>query len=352
MKKNRILMLLLSFALIIGTFAGCGTSASKNKVSADDKKAGKRSIVCTSYPQYDWVKQVLGDKIKDYDVTLLIGEGVDLHSYQPSASDVAKISTADIFIYVGGESDGWVTKALKSAVNKKMQVINMLDVLGDRVKEEEVVDGMQHSEHHHDDGDDGEKHEDEYKGHDHSEKTAGVEYDEHVWLSLKNAKLLVKEIEKDLEVVDSKNKDTFKQNANSYIEKLNKLDGEYTKAVENGNKKTVVFGDRFPFRYLVNDYNIKYYAAFVGCSAETEASFKTISFLANKVDEENLNTILVIENSDEKIAKTIKNNTKSKDQKILVMDSLQSITNDELKGDYSYLKAMENNLKTLKEALQ
>ncbi len=240
-----------------------------------------------------------------------------------------------MFIYVGGESDEWVDDALKEATNKDMIVINLLDVLGDSVKEEEVKEGMQADEEEADDEDEEEP-----------------EYDEHVWLSLKNAKVLCGKITDELCTLDSENADTYKNNLKAYDEKLDKLDGEFKSLTDGAKNKTLIFGDRFPFRYFVDDYGLDYFAAFVGCSAETEASFETIVFLANKVDELNSGTIFTIENSDKKIAETIKSNTKSKKQNIAELNSLQSVTNEQIDSGTTYLSAMQDNYTVLKEALQ
>ena len=178
------------------------------------------------------------------------------------------------------------------------------------------------------------------------------EYDEHVWLSLKNAKVLCKAIADNLSEIDSEHKAVYDANVSSYIGKLDELDAQYKSAVESFSKKTILFGDRFPFRYLVDDYGLNYYAAFVGCSAESEASFETISFLSKKTDELGLKSILTIEKSDKKIAKTIISNTRNKNQKTLEMDSLQSTTSKDAANGTTYLSVMQNNLNVLKEALQ
>ena len=187
---------------------------------------------------------------------------------------------------------------------------------------------------------------DELMGHEHEE-----EKDEHVWLSLKNAETLCGAIADALAQIDPDNKDTYAANAAAYIQKLSALDGEYQKAVDAASTKTVLFGDRFPFRYLVDDYGLSYYAVFVGCSAETEASFETISFLAKKVDELKLPCVLTIEGAQHKIAETIVQNTAEKNQKVLTMDSMQSTTSKDVANGVTYLSIMENNLSVLKEAL-
>lgn len=285
----------------------------------------------------------LGDKVKNVEVTMLLDNGVDLHSYQPTINYIAKISDCDMFIYVGGESDGWVNDALKNAKNDKMKVINLLEVLGDSVKTEELIEGMQEEEHdHHHDNEEitEEKHEHE------------EEKDEHVWLSLKNAKILCKVIADNLSEIDPENKDIYSANVSVYIEKLSALDEEYKKMVNGSNRKIVLFGDRFPFRYLVDDYGLDYYAAFVGCSAETEASFETVAFLSKKTDELKLPCVLTIEGANHKIAETIIANTYSKNQKVLTMDSMQSTTSSDVKNGITYISVMEKNLDILREALK
>lgn len=335
MKKNRILVMALALALCMGLLCSCGNNSTNSDGNSSTSSGAKKySVVCTIFPEYDWVREVVGDKVDDFEITLLLDNGVDLHNYQPTAADMAKISNCDLFLYVGGESDGWVEDALAEATNKDMKVVNLLDSLGDSVKEEELVEGMQ--------GEEEEGAEDEEE----------PEYDEHVWLSLKNSQTLVKVIGDAIAKMDSKNADVYKNNADGYIAKLSALDRQYAEVVKNAATKTVLFGDRFPFRYLVDDYGINYYAAFVGCSAETEASFETITFLSGKVDELSLKHVLVIESSDKKIAETIIKNTASKDQDILVLDSMQSTTSKDVANGVTYLSIMEKNFEVLKNVLK
>ena len=347
---KKILVYILTAAIIAGCLCACNSG--NNAKNPDDKgnSAKALKIVTTIFPEYDWVMNVLGENPGNAEVTMLLDNGVDLHSYQPTVDDILKISTCDLFIYVGGESDEWVEDALKEAVNKNMVVINLLDTLGKAVKEEEIVEGMQAEEEHehdHDHEDEDHEHED-HDEHEHEE----VEYDEHVWLSLKNAAKIVDSVSDALAKVDSANAETYRNNAASYKEKLNALDSEYKEAVSNARVKTLLFGDRFPFRYLVDDYNISYYAAFVGCSAETEASFETITFLSKKVDELSLNAVMTIEGNDHRIAETIVRNTGSKDQQILTMDSMQSTTSKDVKNGATYLSIMQKNLTVLKDAVK
>ena len=332
---KKIITLMLVTVLAVCALSGCGTSK-----SGEDKNDKKIKIVTTIFPEYDWVMQILGDKADKADVTMLLDKGVDLHSYQPSTADIAKISEADVFIYVGGESDEWVEDVLKEAKNKKLKVINLMDVMGDKAKEEEVKEGMQEEE---------EEHAEEAKD---GKEEEEVEYDEHVWLSLKNAKIFTKKIADVLSEVDKDDAKTYQANYESYAKKLDDLDKKYADAVASAKNKTLVFGDRFPFRYLVNDYGLDYYAAFVGCSAESEASFETVTFLAKKIDELGLGNVLTIEGKNHKIANTVVDNTKNKDQKVLTMDSMQSTTSKDVKDGATYLGIMEKNLEVLKEALK
>ena len=316
------------------------------------------SVVTTIFPVYDWVRQVAGDR-ENVEVTMLLDKGVDLHSYQPTAQDIMKVATCDVFAYVGGESDDWVDDALEESVNPGMVVVNLVEAMGEDIKMEEIVEGMEH-EHEHDedrDEDHDEEHDDDHDG-DHDEHgdeehehEHGDEADEHVWLSLRNAQKLVKALADALGQADPANAGSYAANAAAYAEKLAALDGEYAAVREAADFDAVLFGDRFPFRYLVDDYDLDYYAAFSGCSAESEASFETVVFLAGKVDELGLTTVLTIEGDNHRIAETIVANTRAKDARVLAMDSLQATTMADAEGGATYLGVMEANLEVLKQAL-
>lgn len=340
---KKIISIFLGLLLMASVLTGCGN----NNAPANDTRL---SVVTTIFPQYDWVKEILGSNTEHINLTLLMDKGVDLHSYQPTADDIITISTCDMLIYVGGESDNWVEDVLKEAANKEMVVINLLEVLGDGTKREEIIEGMQEEEHHHGNEEDSEHEEelDHEEDHDHEHE----EYDEHVWLSLKNAKLFCNVIKDKLIEMDSDHKQVYAINAATYMEKLSILDEKYQTAVGHADNNIILFGDRFPFRYLVDEYGLTYYAAFVGCSAETEASFETIMFLANKVDELDLSYVLTIEGAKHKIAETIISSTQNKDQQVLLMNSLQSTTANDVKNGTTYLSVMETNLEVLKDALK
>ena len=321
---NRSKKLLLALSVLVLFFASCS-----KKEDSKSTEAKKLSVVVTTFPQYDWVREIAGSALEDMDLTLLINNGVDLHSYQPSIQDIAKINQSDLFIYVGGESDAWVEDSLVENV----RALSLLETLGDKAKEEEVVEGMQEEEHEH-------EHEEEE-----------VEYDEHVWLSLRNAQLLCSAITDLLCQADSKNAALYTANCASYNEKLSQLDSQYKSMVEGAKRKTVLFGDRFPFRYLCDDYDITYYAAFVGCSAETEASFQTLAFLAQKLTELDLPCVFQIERGNSKLANAIIQNSGNKKASVCELNSLQSVTSRDIAAGSTYLGIMEQNLEILKKAL-
>jgi zinc transport system substrate-binding protein len=328
--RNKICKGVIALLVIVAVLftAACGGNGPAGTGDASEKK--KISVVTTIYPYADWIKNVVGDEKDHVEITYLLDNNVDLHSYQPTVQDVVKISTADLFIYGGGMSDSWVDKALQESSNPAMLTVNLISELGDRAREEELVEGMQ--------GEEEEEHDEDEK-----------EYDEHLWLSVKNAAALVPVIAGKLSEADPERKAVYEANAASYREKLEVLDRKYEEATGTAAVKTLVFADRFPFLYLAKDYGLTYYAAFIGCSAETEASFETVAFLARKVDELKLTHIMVIETSDQKIAETVKSTSEAKNQTVLVMDSMQSVRLGEEKD---YLSVMEENLKVLEEALK
>lgn len=331
--------------------------------SIEKGNSNKISIVCTTFPQYDWVKNILGEEAERFNVTLLLDNGVDMHSYQPAVKDIATAGSSNLFIYVGGESDTWVEDALKEAKNKDLKAINLMETLGNSVKEEEVVEGMQEEReslgHSHEKSSKEKQEQTQKESHENSQEINGQkeaadeepEYDEHIWLSIRNAEIMVKNIEKAIEQLDSDNAKVYQTNAENYIKKLDTLDKQYANTIQNAKYKAILFGDRFPFRYMADDYDLKYYAAFAGCSAETMAGFETVTFLAKKADELRLPVILTIENSDGRIAEAVKSNTTKKNQKILAMNSLQSVTKEQIADGITYLQVMQENLSVLSEAL-
>ena len=342
---KRIGIVWLTFILFLTLLGACknnNLNGAKESLQETTSKvtseAEKKKIICTIFPIYDWVREIIGDNTSSFDLTCLIDNGVDLHNFNPTAADIIDIQNSDMFIYVGGESDAWVSDVFDKVVEKNVLRINLLEVMGDRAKVEEIKEGMEH-EH--------EEEEHENEEHQHEE-----ELDEHVWLSLKNAKYLCNVIKNNIIELDNANKNQYEANYNKYSELLNDLDNRFAKAADLDGGAVMLFGDRFPFRYLFDDYGINYYAAFSGCSAESEASFKTIIFLANKVDELKLKHILRIEGSNDKIAKTIIENTKSKDQDIIIMNSMQGVSLNEIKNGATYIGIMQENLNAFEKALK
>ena len=300
--------------------AGCAPKQQKNQT--------KLKIVATTFPQYDWIREIIGKDNTNVDLQLLMKNGGDLHSYQPTAGDIANIADANLFVYVGGESDEWVDDALKEKTNKDMKVVNMMQTLGDDIDEEE--EGL----------------EKESEDHDHEE----IEYDEHVWLSLKRAQKIVKAIADELGELDSTNAKKYQENAEAYIAKLAALDKSYESTVNTVKNKTWIFADRMPFHYLAKDYGITTYAAFNGCSTETNASFNTIVSLAKYADELGIKHIMTIEGSDKKLAKAVIENTTDKNQDILTLNPLQSVSQSDIDKGLTYYGAMEENLKVLAQS--
>lgn len=541
MLKKKIGIYALILAMAAAGLAGCGTTEKANSSEKPLSKSGDKegdksfSVVCTIFPEYDWTKEILGEHADDAEITYLLDNGVDLHNYQPTADDILKISSCDLFVYVGGESDEWVENALAEANNEDMKVVELMDVLGDSAKVEELKEGMQEDEHEHDhdhskevstfeddevkdrslsdwagewqsayplvldgslneawehksedgsmtaeeykdyytigyktdissvkiDGDnitftyddgktvssdygytgyfiqnwstgtkaamyrfeavdkesgapvyiefndhmiepekaehfhlrmsnesydaivdpegnwptffdaaltpdevcdevighghsdedeDEEEHEHEDE-HEHHHEEGEEEYDEHVWLSVKNAKTICGAIEKELEAIDPDNAADYKANLESYTAKLDELDNSFKTLVDGASSKTLVFGDRFPFRYFVDDYGLDYYAAFIGCSAETEASFETIAFLADKVNELDCGTIFTLENSSKDIANSIIS-ASGKSAEIAELNSLQSISADDIANGTNYLSIMQKNYDVLAGVLK
>lgn len=315
MKKIVKVLILPIFVGIVLFATGCET----NKKNSD-----KLSIVSTIFPGYDFTRELTGN---DVDLTMLLSPGMESHNYDPTPQDIIKIENSDIFIYVGGESDEWVTDILENINTKKTKIIKMMDYVD--TFEEEIVEGMQ---------------EEEQEGEEEHEE----EYDEHVWTSPKNAIKIVKAIEASLKEKDANNSDKYATNATSYITKLNELDVDFKKIVNNGSRKEVIFGDRFPLRYFVEEYGIKYYAAFPGCSSDTEANASTIAFLIDKVKEDKVPVVFHIEMSNKKIAKTIAEETGAK---TLQFHTAHNVTKEEFKNGITYLDIMKNNMEVLKEAL-
>ena len=331
------------FVLLAGIMTECGNKPESKTDSTEDKL----KIVCTIFPEYDWLCEVVGEEKDNFEIELLLDNGTDLHNYQPTAKDMADIATCDMFIYAGGESAAWVDDALENVGKDDVKVLKLCEILEGHLQEEEHIEGMADGHDHHSEECEIEGHDHEAEHH-HDSETA---YDEHVWLSLKNAQIIVQEIEEAVGEMDVAHKEEYQVNSEAYLAQLLALDEQFAETIEASEKDTILVADRFPFLYLVKDYGLQYYAAFSGCSAETESSFETITFLMEKVDALDLSSVLVIENSDHRLAETIVANTKEKNQEVLVLNSLQSITKKEIENGVTYLSVMEDNLEVLEKAL-
>lgn len=317
--KNTLTIFAVIFSLLI-FFPSC---SKKNESSAT-----KKTIVCTIFPQYDWISSILGEN-SSFELSYLLTKGTDLHSYQPTVADLVKVSQADIFVYVGGESDLWVKNALHNVKNKNQIAVNMIELLGDYAREETEIPGAQIEEL---DDEDAEE---------------GVEYDEHVWVSVKNAIFYTEAFTEIICQLDPENKLLYKKNAESYCKELSLLHKAYEELFDSVENPAILLGDRFPFLYFAEDYNLKYFAAFSGCSAETEASFSTIINLANILSEQNLSTVFILENSSPKLANQIIENSESKSCKVMILNSMQSVTDKDVKNGTSYLSLTKENLEAL-----
>ncbi|MDR2610069.1 MAG: metal ABC transporter substrate-binding protein [Clostridiales Family XIII bacterium] len=320
MKKIAIVAITLLVGVLV--LAGCGQQSE----SEDTGKDGKINVVTTIFPPYDFARAVAGDKA---DIHMLLPPASESHSYEPTPQDIITIQNCDVFIYGGGESDEWVEGVLESMDTSKMKIITMIDCV--EVVEEEIVDGMEEEEEEAAEGGEEEP-----------------EYDEHVWTSPRNAKLIVQKIADAFSEVDAANAGTYEANAATYEAELDELDAQFKAVVDGGVRKTIVFGDRFPFRYFADAYGLDYYAAFPGCSTETEASAATVKFLIDKVNEEKIPVVFHIELANEKMAETISEATGAK---VSLLHAAHNITKDDFEAGRTYVDIMTDNVSALKEAL-
>ena len=322
--KRIILAFIILSALIF--FVGCSGDESQEQ----DRQI---NIVTQIFPQYDWTRQIIGEEnMHRFNLSFLLSTGVDTHSFNPSVSDMVRIKTSDVLMYVGGHSDSWVYDVLRSPdMNPDTIVMNLLSVLGDDVLLQGFCEIPDCDEDHDDDDD--------------------FIQDEHVWLSLRFAMKICDAIANMLMELDPDYAHVYRANADAYIAKLAALDAEFQAVVDSASVSTLVFADRFPFRYFTYDYGLTHYAAFRGCSAESEASFVTIISLANRINQLGLDVVMVTETSDQAIARTVIGSTNSRNQRILVLDSIKSVTTSDVRNGVTYLSIMESNLNVLREAL-
>ena len=313
---KKIIALILAGIMALSVLCACNSEDDNNKTD------GKLKVITTIFPPYDFTRQIAGDKI---DLSMLLKPGMESHSFEPSPKDIVNIQNCDLFIYVGGESDEWVRTILESDDKKPKKIIALMDCV-DTV-EEATVEGMTAEEH---------------------EEGEEKEYDEHVWTSPKNAVTITKKIAEILDELDPSDKKIYDENTRQYCAQLTQLDNEFRETVDSAKNKLVVFGDRFPFRYFTDEYGLGYFAAFPGCSAETEPSAATISFLIDKVKEKNIPVVFKIEFSSGKVAKTI---AEPSGAKVLEFHSCHNIDADGFNNGETYVSLMKKNLKNLKEAL-
>lgn len=297
---------ILGLFLALICLSGCSSNNSKDNIT----------IISTSFPGYDFVRAITKDS--NIEVKMLIKPGVEIHHFEPTPKDIINIESSNLFVYVGGDSDEWVSNLLKDMnKDKTVKLMDLVDLTNEELKE-----GME--------GDN------------------EVEYDEHVWTSPINVIKIINKLKDEIISIDSINKELYEKNANEYIKELYNIDSEIRNIVAMSNRKEIIFGDRFPIKYFTDEYNIDYYAAFKGCSHETEASAKTIAFLINKVKEDDIPVIFKVELSNGKIANTIGKETNTK---VLEYNSAHNITMDDFNSGITYIDIMKKNIEVLKEAL-
>ncbi len=377
---KKLVIFILSLALIAATLGGCAPAASSapandtpNAPAAEPPPAApeaeRLNIITTIFAPYDFVRQIVGDKA---DVTMLLPPASESHSFEPTPQDIIKINDSDVFIYVGGDSDAWVDGILESMDVSNKEIITLMDCV--EVVEEEVVEGMEPEDHDHEHeeadhgheeeagheeehGHEGEEaHDEEHEeetGHEHEEEEGHkheeeIVYDEHVWTSPRNAKLIVQKISDALCLRDTANAAAFQANTADYLTELDALDAQFKAVVDSAARKTIVFGDRFPFRYFTDAYGLTYSAAFVGCSTESDASPATVKFLIDKVNSERIPVVFHIELGNENMTNTICEETGAKP---LLLHACHNITRDDFLAGVTYVDLMEKNVETLREAL-
>ena len=358
MKKIKLIVLVLTVMLTAVFLAGCGSdkSAEKKEAAKEDKRI---KVVATIFPEYDFLRQIGGEKIN---LSMLVPPGAETHSFEPTPKDIKKANAADLFVYVGGDSDEWVDRILKSVDNKKQSVAKLMDMV--KTVEEKEIKGMTPESREDEDRDDhksetkkakddkSEKKSDAKSGaagdKDGKEEKEEKELDEHVWTAPENAIKIVRKLSEKLGRIDPDNKGYYEKNADAYIAKLKKLDANFKKVVKNGKRREIIVGDRFPFRYFADEYKLKYYAAFPGCSTDTEASAETIAFLTKKVKKDKIPVVFHIELSNAKVCTSICEATGAKKRQL---NAIHNVTKEDFKSGAGYLSLMEQNLKTLKEAL-
>lgn len=390
---KRLTAAILACLMCVMLLSACTADTSEGQTAAD----GKPTVMCTVFPVYDWVKNITRGSGK-FDVRLLTANGGDLHSFQPSAKDIADIKNSELFVYIGGNSDQWADDIADES--PQLTSLRLFDVLGDSLAEENndntavshshggashihtdtaEPDGNHTHDEHIDDNNTHDEHTDDVHSHDrhddshthdehsHNEHANGdhthnihshdghadeKEYDEHIWLSLRLAEKSVTALRDELIALDPENEKIYTANAAEYIAALQSLDKEYMAATEGSRDKTVILADRFPFLYLMQDYGITCYAAFPGCTSDTAASFSTVVYLIERLNEHKKSAVLILEGSNQSVAETVIADSTQKGAAVEVINSCQSVTARDIQSGASYLDIMRSNLNALKRALQ
>lgn len=319
-KYNKKIILLLIVILIMIVFSSCGKKVEEAEKSKDN---GKINVVASIFPEYDFLRQIGGDHIN---LTMLLTPGAESHSYEPTPQDILEVQNSDLFVYVGGDSDAWVSSILDSMDKSKMKIVTLMDCVD--LVEEETVAGMEEESE--------------------EEEPDKPEMDEHVWTSPKNAALIVQKLCDGLCEIDPDNANEYKANTDSYVKKLNELDSKFQDVVNNSKRKEIIVGDRFPFRYFVDAYGLDYYAAFPGCSTDTEPSAATVAFLIDKVKEDKIPVVFHIELSNEQMCDSICSATGAKKE---LLNAIHNVSKDDFNAGVTYLDLMNHNVEVLKEAL-
>lgn len=330
---KKALFLIISALMIFSCMSGCESSKANN---------GELSIVTTCFPPYDFARAVKGD---DEGITMLLSTGSEAHSYEPTPLDILKIQECDIFIYIGGEDEVWVDKILESIDTEDKKIVKLIDTV--ELLEEEAIEGSKGHEHIHSEEDDEdcheceEEHHHEHDGHEHG-------YDEHIWTTPHNAIKMTQAISEAFISKDSGNEAVYSKNTDMYISRLERLDEDFREMRENASDNLIVIGDRFPFRYLSAEYDLDYYAAFSGCSSESEPGVYTMAFLIDKILENKSDYVFYLEMSTQRLADKLADATGAK---TLSLESCHNITKEDFDNNVTYIDLMRRNLENLREAL-
>jgi zinc transport system substrate-binding protein len=331
---KKVVIYILCAAMLIALF-GCA----QVNTSADGGENGL-SIVTTIFPPYDFARAIADGKA---DVTMLIDPGTEVHTFDPTPEDIIKIQNADVFIYIGGENDAWVDQVLESMDVSGKTILRLIDAV--TPVEEETVEGMQ-SDHDHAHEEEAHAHEEEAREH---EEEHHHGYDEHIWTSPKNAISMINYIADALGRIDEDNAESYTQNAADYTAQIAKVDEQIQSIVDASQTKLLVVADRFPFRYLADEFGLDYRAAFSGCTSESEASARTLAYLIDTVKEKDINFVYYIEFSNQAVAKAVSEQTGAE---MLLLHSCHNVTREDFKAGVTYLKLMQDNAENLEKGLK